>query len=87
MPARMEGPLAAGKPAPLDAPRQQGTEKPCQPRLGRTCAGRTAQTAAMIGTSAVISEVDWVMVASASVLSGLLSLLTSVAGLPGLKTE
>ena len=44
-----------------------------------------AQTAvAMIGTSVVVSEVDWVMVASASVLSGVLSLLTSVAGLPEL---
>ena len=42
-----------------------------------------AQTAiATIGTSAVISEVNWVMVASASVLAGLLSLLTSVAGIP-----
>lgn len=42
-----------------------------------------AQTAvATIGTSAVISEVNWVAVASASVLAGLLSLLTSVAGLP-----
>ena len=47
-----------------------------------------AQTAvAMIGTSVVISEVDWVMVASASVLSGVLSLLTSVAGLPEVKTD
>ena len=45
-----------------------------------------AQTAvATIGTSAVLSEVDWVMVASASVLAGILSLLTSVAGLPELK--
>ncbi len=42
-----------------------------------------AQTAvAMIGTSLVISEVDWVMVGSAAVLAGLLSMLTSVAGLP-----
>ena len=47
-----------------------------------------AQTAvAMIGTSVVISEVDCVMVVSASVLSGVLSLLTSVAGLPELKSE
>ena len=47
-----------------------------------------AQTAvAMIGTSVVISEVDWLMVVSASVLSGVLSLLTSIAGLPELKTE
>ena len=41
------------------------------------------QTAvALIGTTLVISEVDWVTVASASVLAGILSLLTSVAGLP-----
>ncbi|MFG6352161.1 MAG: holin [Oscillospiraceae bacterium] len=42
-----------------------------------------AQTAvATIGASAVLSAVDWPVVASASVLAGLLSLLTSVAGLP-----
>ena len=42
-----------------------------------------AQTAvATIGTSAVISEVNWIMVGSASLLAGVLSLLTSVAGLP-----
>ena len=42
-----------------------------------------AQTAiATIGTSAVISEVNWVMVGSASLLAGLLSLLTSIAGIP-----
>ena len=42
-----------------------------------------AQTAAAtIGTAAVISEVDWLLVASASVLAGVLSLLMSVAGLP-----
>ena len=42
-----------------------------------------AQTAvATIGSSMVISEVNWVMVASASVLAGVLSMLTSVAGLP-----
>lgn len=45
-----------------------------------------AQTAvATIGTSAVIAEVDWVIVASASALAGILSLLTSLAGLPELK--
>jgi hypothetical protein len=45
-----------------------------------------AQTAvATIGTSALLGDVEWVMVASASVLAGILSLLTSVAGLPELK--
>lgn len=42
---------------------------------------------AMIGTSAVMSSVDWKMVVSAAVLSGILSLLTSVAGLPEVKEE
>ena len=42
-----------------------------------------AQTAvATIGTSAVISEVNWEIVLSASLLAGVLSLLTSIAGLP-----
>ena len=45
-----------------------------------------AQTAvATIGTAAVMAQVDWMMVLSASVLAGILSLLTSVAGLPEVK--
>ena len=47
-----------------------------------------AQTAvATIGTSAVLSEVNWLMVGSASLLAGILSLLTSVAGLPELDNQ
>lgn len=47
-----------------------------------------AQTAiATIGTAAIMSNVNWLMVVSASVLSGILSLLTSLAGLPEVKVE
>lgn len=47
-----------------------------------------AQTAvAVIGTSAVMSAVNWGMVVSASVLSGILSVLTSVAGIPEVESE
>ena len=47
-----------------------------------------AQTAvAIISTSVIMSEVDWSMVLSASVLAGILSLLTSIAGLPELKEK
>lgn len=47
-----------------------------------------AQTAiATIGTTAMFSEVQWAVVGSASLLAGLLSVLTSVAGLPELKGD
>ena len=47
-----------------------------------------AQTAvATIGTSAVMGDVNWIMVGSAALLAGILSLLTSVAGLPEVQAE
>lgn len=46
-----------------------------------------AQTAvATIGTSAVLGAVDWIAVGSSAVLAGILSLLTSLGGLPEIKT-
>lgn len=47
-----------------------------------------AQTAiATIGTSAILSEVNWAVVGSAALLAGILSLLTSVAGLPEIQNN
>ena len=47
-----------------------------------------AQTAiATIGTSAVMSDVNWIIVGSATLLSGLLSILTSIAGIPEVESK
>lgn len=47
-----------------------------------------AQTAvAVIGTGAVISAVDWTMVVSASVVAGIVSVLTSIAGIPEVEAD
>ena len=53
-----------------------------------TAVKTVAQTAvATIGTSAVMGDVNWVMVASASALSGIISILTSVAGIPEVRSD
>ena len=55
---------------------------------GVRAAKTIAQTAVgVIGSSAIISEVDWRVVVSASILAGVVSLLTSVAGLPEVKED
>lgn len=47
-----------------------------------------AQTAvALIGTNAFITAVDWKMIASGAVMAGVVSVLTSIAGLPEVKAE
>ena len=51
-------------------------------------ANTVAQTAAAtIGTTAVMNQVNWLMVGSASLLAGVLSLLTSIGGLPEVEVE
>lgn len=53
-------------------------------RAIKTCAQAAV---AAIGASAVLSDVNWITVVSTAVLAGVLSLLTSVAGLPEVKAE
>ena len=60
-----------------------GNDNPGAKAAGIRALKTVAQTAvATIGTSAVLSEVNWLMVGSASLLAGVLSLLTSLAGIP-----
>ena len=55
---------------------------------GVRAAKTVAQTAvATIGTSVAMGDVNWILVGSASLLAGILSILTSVAGLPEVKSE
>lgn len=55
---------------------------------GITALKTIAQTAvATIGTGAAFSDVNWLLVGSTALLAGILSLLTSIAGLPEVKNE
>ena len=62
--------------------------KDCSKAAGVRCAKTMAQTAlALIGTATLISDIDWVAVGSATLLAGVLSLLTSISGLPECSRE
>lgn len=62
------------------------TNKEWRKAAGIRAIKTVAQAAiAMIGTAVVMSDVNWKMVVSASILAGILSMLTSVAGLPELE--
>lgn len=55
---------------------------------GIRCVKTMAQAAiAIIGTSAVMADIDWKIVVSASIVAGILSLLTSLAGLPEVEED
>ena len=62
--------------------------KPWIKAAGNRAVRTVAQTAvAMVGTSVVLTDVNWATVVSSSILAGILSILTSVAGLPEVEEE
>ena len=61
------------------------TKKWVRAALARSVKTVAQSAVAMIGTAALISDVDWEMVVSASILAGILSILTSLGGLPEAK--
>lgn len=61
------------------------TKKWIKAALTRSVKTVAQSAVAMIGTAALINDVDWEMVVSASILSGILSILTSLGGLPEVK--
>ena len=61
------------------------TKKWIKAALTRSVKTVAQSAVAMIGTAALISDVDWEMVVSASILSGILSILTSLGGIPEVK--
>lgn len=64
------------------------TDKEWWSAAGTRAIKTVCQTAiATIGTAALVAEVNWVAVVSASALAGLLSLLTSLAGLPEIEQD
>lgn len=61
------------------------TKKWIKAALTRSVKTVAQSAVAMIGTAALIKDVDWEMVVSASILAGILSILTSLGGLPEVK--
>ena len=62
-------------------------KKWCKYAMSRAITNIAQTAVATIGSSVAIGDVDWIMVASVSTLAGILSILTSVAGLPELKED
>lgn len=58
-----------------------------KPALVRAIRTMAQTMVALIGTSAVFADVNWTMVVSSTLLAGLLSILTSIGGLPEVKED